>query len=115
MKLRLTFAFAPGLLLSSVSLPAEEVATPAGMFKQVGTILEQNCLECHNASKDKGKLRLDTHEMTLKGGDSGQALVPGKVEDSELFRRVILAPDDDEIMPPLGGKQEREAQKAYQH
>ncbi len=114
MKLRLTLAFAPGLLLSSVSLPAEEVATPAGMFKQVGTILEQNCLECHNASKDKGKLRLDTHEMTLKGGDSGQALVPGKVEDSELFRRVILAPDDDEIMPPLGGKQEREALNADQ-
>ena len=86
----------------------------AATFDEVRTILEQNCLECHNAEKNKGKLRLDTHELTLQGGEGGKALVAGNLDESELFQRVILAPDDDDLMPPLSEKSDREPLSAQQ-
>lgn len=71
-------------------------------FEQVAQILEQNCLKCHNAEKDKGDLRLDTLEWSKKGGETGPALVTGEPEKSELLLRVKLDADHDDIMPPKG-------------
>ncbi|MDP6206681.1 MAG: c-type cytochrome domain-containing protein, partial [Roseibacillus sp.] len=68
MKLLFTTSFATGLsCLCSMALAAGEAAPPATTFEKVRVILEQNCLECHDSKKNKGKLRLDTHELTLKG------------------------------------------------
>jgi hypothetical protein len=72
-------------------------------FAQVQSILESKCLECHNPTKIKGKLLMDTAEALLKGGDSGPALVPGKPDESSLIKRLVLPADDDDVMPPKGG------------
>ena len=66
-------------------------------------MLETKCLECHNPSKEKGKLLMHTAEALLKGGESGPSLVVGKPAESELIKRLVLAPDHDDIMPPQGG------------
>ena len=68
--------------------------------KQVKPILESACLHCHWEKEDEGGFRLDTKEWAMKGGDGGDAIVPGDPEESWLYTSTILDPDDDDIMPP---------------
>lgn len=68
----------------------------------IDPIFQNRCIECHNPNKMKGDLRLDTPEMILAGGETGDVLIPGDAEGSELFRRVILPAHDDDRMPPEG-------------
>ena len=56
----------------------------------------------HGPKKDKGSLRLDSLEAAKKGGDEGQAIIPGNIEDSLLIERIALPADHDDIMPPKG-------------
>jgi MYXO-CTERM domain-containing protein len=65
-------------------------------------ILRQRCVECHGAEKTKGKLRLDSLEGILKGGEHGAALVSGNAEGSLMLRRMLLPVAADEHMPPQG-------------
>lgn len=68
--------------------------------RDIQPILESRCLECHNPDKVKGELLMHTAEALLKGGDSGAGIVPGKPEASEILKRVVLAADHDDVMPP---------------
>ncbi len=98
----------PRLLLGLAALPAfgllhaNPAATPVD-FAQVQAVLENRCLECHNPAKVKGKLLMDTAAAMLKGGSSGPSIVPGKPDESELLKRVVLPADDDDVMPPKDG------------
>jgi hypothetical protein len=70
--------------------------------KRVRPVLVERCYSCHaaDAKKLKGGLRLDTRGATLKGGDTGPAVVPGKPDLSLLIKAVRYA--DDLQMPPKG-------------
>lgn len=70
--------------------------------KDVQPILNQHCVKCHGAEKQKGKLRLDSRDAAIKGGKEGPALVAGDGAKSEMVRRVSLPKNDDNIMPPEG-------------
>ncbi|HKS38691.1 MAG TPA: c-type cytochrome domain-containing protein [Verrucomicrobiae bacterium] len=70
--------------------------------KQIQPILEKNCVKCHGPEKQKGKLRLDSKEAAMKGGNDGPAFVAGDASKSELHRRITLPPGDDDIMPNEG-------------
>src|SRR6185503_13574601 len=70
--------------------------------KEIQPILEKSCIKCHGPEKQKGKLRLDSKELGLKGGKEGTAIVPGDAAKSELFRRITLPPGHDDIMPNEG-------------
>ncbi|MES2738448.1 MAG: DUF1553 domain-containing protein [Verrucomicrobiota bacterium] len=71
-------------------------------YKEVMPILEANCFSCHQGSKTKGDLKLDSLAEALKGGESdGPAIVPGKPEKSSLIARISTT-DEDYIMPPKG-------------
>src|SRR4051812_10229503 len=71
--------------------------------KRVRPVLVEHCYSCHSAlaKKPKGGLLLDTRAATRQGGDSGPAVVPGKVGDSWLVRAVRYT-DPDVRMPPDG-------------
>ncbi len=71
----------------------------ADYVKQVKPLLRERCYACHGALKQKAKLRLDTVELMLKGGEDGAVIVRGKPEKSLLIARVTN-PDADERMPP---------------
>jgi uncharacterized membrane protein/mono/diheme cytochrome c family protein len=68
-------------------------------------MLDKRCVSCHNPSKKKGGLVLTTKENLLKGGKNGDAIKPGKPEQSHLFTSLLLPEDDDKHMPPKGKTQ----------
>jgi hypothetical protein len=65
-------------------------------------IFEKSCYPCHSVKnpKPKGKLRLDTLDDVLKGGEDGPAVVPGNSAKSVLVANVSHVGDPDDYMPP---------------
>ena len=65
--------------------------------RDVRPILSENCFYCHgvDGNKREADLRLDLREDAIEGG----AIVPGDLEDSEMYHR-IHSTEEDEIMPP---------------
>jgi len=70
--------------------------------KSIKPIFESRCLECHGTKKQKADLRLDSKDALLKGGKDGKVVVEGKADESDLFKRITLPKDHDDIMPPKG-------------
>ncbi len=70
--------------------------------KHIRPLLSDTCLKCHGPDDKgrKGDLRLDLPESAHQGGKSGvPAIVPGKVSESEIIKR-LRSTDPDEVMPP---------------
>jgi hypothetical protein len=75
-------------------------SSPDRFFEsRVRPILAGTCQECHGPEKQKGGLRLDSLDAALRGGDSGPAVVPGKLDESLLVEAVH---HDGLRMPPQG-------------
>ena len=71
--------------LSSTLSGAQE---PVSFTKDIQPILQNSCWKCHGEAMQLSKLDLRTFEGALKGGEKGASIVPGKAEDSRLYRRV---------------------------
>jgi hypothetical protein len=71
---------------------------------QIKPLLSNRCFACHgpDEEKRKAKLRVDTRKGAMRDLGGYSAVVPGKPEGSELFFRITLAADDEEVMPPKG-------------
>src|SRR5437016_12058076 len=69
--------------------------------KRIRPVLVEKCFKCHSAKAEKlkGGLYLDTREGTLKGGDTGPAVVAGDLEKSLLITAIRHA-DPELKMPP---------------
>lgn len=78
----------------------------------VSAIFEKKCYSCHGKSKQKGKLRLDTHEGIKKGGEEG-SLISHDANSSLLIQRLLLPKDDEEHMPPKEKKQLTEQEISF--
>jgi uncharacterized membrane protein len=68
-------------------------------------VLEKKCASCHNASKHKGDLRLDTPEWIQKGGKNGAVIDLQQPAESPLLQRIHLPLHHDDHMPPAGKPQ----------
>jgi hypothetical protein len=68
----------------------------------VAPILQKKCAQCHQDGKLKGDFSVGDLRTLLKGGKSGPAIVPGKLAESVLYRRVTLDPDHKDYMPADG-------------
>ena len=65
--------------------------------RQIKPLLEARCGECHNGTKRKGGLALETYVDILDGGKDGPIVRPGHSADSMLLKR--LTGDEEEQMP----------------
>ena len=79
---------------------------PAGPDKSavytqsIAPLVQAKCLRCHGPEKQQGGLRLDLKPQAIRGGESGETgIVPGRSDQSELYRRVT-ATDPAVAMPP---------------
>src|SRR5437867_1176311 len=61
---------------------------PISFTKDIQPILQNSCLKCHGDAMQLSKLDLRTRESALKGGEKGAAIVPGRPDESRLYRRV---------------------------
>jgi len=71
--------------------------------RDIRPILSGKCFTCHGPDEPRRKagLRLDNPESTFGVTKTGnRAVVPGNLEESELYQRII-SDDDSERMPPL--------------
>jgi len=71
----------------------------------VARILDDKCVQCHNATKKKSGLSLMSPEMILKGGDDGEIAMMNNANESPMYRSAFLPLSDDNHMPPEGKKQ----------
>lgn len=62
-------------------------------------VLQQKCIVCHNNNKAEGELNLASIEGIGKGGKSGNTIVAGDLEKSELFKRITLPAHSRKFMP----------------
>ncbi len=82
---------------SQVSVSAAE---PLTYEKHIRPIFRVHCFDCHGATEEpKGGLDLRLVRFMRKGGDSGPAIVAGKIDESYLLDRMR-----DGEMPPGEGK-----------
>ena len=85
-------------------------AQKADFTKVIQPIFDAHCISCHGPKKEKGKLRLDTLEATLKGGKN-PTFVMGKADSSMLLARVFLERTAGDVMPPKAEKPMTEKEK----
>ena len=68
--------------------------------KDIKPLIEKACVSCHGPKKrPKGKFRIDTRELALKGGSEGVAIIPGKSKKSPVSYFITDQVVDYE-MPP---------------
>ncbi|MBC7924006.1 MAG: ribonuclease inhibitor [Ferruginibacter sp.] len=85
-----------------VSKPITNVQEAVVYADIIHPILESRCVNCHNANKQKGNLRMDNPEELIKGGKHGKVFVSGDPAKSKLFQSLLLPEEDEQHMPPKG-------------
>jgi len=70
--------------------------------RDIRPILSDNCYQCHGPDKAQRKadLRLDTEAGAFADLGGRRALLPGDLEQSELYQR-LTSEDENERMPPV--------------
>ncbi len=51
----------------------------------ISSIFQQKCSTCHGSSAQMKGLNLSNYQSALTGGDSGPGIVPGKIDQSQVF------------------------------
>ncbi len=93
------------VLCSVSSAVAQDAAPKADPAKDLVTykdhvlpILRKHCVNCHNPDKATSDLNVMSYQTLIAGGASGEAISPGKPDQSLLYR--VIAHLDEPNMPP---------------
>ncbi len=86
-----------------ISVAVPDRKEPVSYAKEVADILDAKCVGCHNGGLAESKLILEDVPSMLKGGKRGPAIVPGKADESLLFK--LAAHRADPAMPPTEKKE----------
>ena len=90
------------LAIGLVALATSSAAAQSVSFAtDIRPIFESSCWKCHGGSVQLSKLDLRTRDAALRGGEHGAAIVPGKAEESRLYRLVAAL---EKPSMPLDGK-----------
>ena len=106
----LTLAAAPNAPRTAEPAKALTAAQKDDYAKVIQPLFDAHCVSCHGPKKEKGRLRLDTLEATLKGGKN-PTFTLGKPDSSMLLSRVFLERGAGDVMPPKQEKPLTEKQK----
>ena len=93
------------LLCTLAIISPSNAADVVNFNRDIKPILSDKCYACHGPDEGQRQggsddgLRFDVEAIAKSDLGGYAAIVPGKIEDSELVRR-ILSEDPDEIMPP---------------
>lgn len=90
------------LSLAQLGFSQESDSTSNRYLEKIKPILLSRCSSCHGTEKQEGGLRFDRASSLLRGGDSGNTIVAEKLEQSELWKRILSTGED--RMPPEGDR-----------
>jgi len=77
---------------------AEQMKAGLALFKEsVRSTLVNRCLNCHGGDHTEGGFNLASRELLLLGSDSGDAIVPGKPDESWLVH--LITHEEEPTMP----------------
>ena len=107
---------------ASVSSGADAPSTTGGaplpdrieFNRDIRPILSNNCFKCHGFDKNhrEGKRRLDTKEGALADNEGVKAIVPAKLDESEVHLRIRSTDKEEMMPPPKSGKVITDRQRA---
>jgi WD40 repeat protein len=87
----------PGIPIATVAR-----TTPVDFESEILPIFRDNCLACHNRTRAKAELVLETPADVLKGSENGPVVVPGDGAKSTLLQ--VAAHQAKPLMPPKDNK-----------
>src|SRR5207302_8063460 len=95
------------LIVGQQSALAASKAPAVEFNRDIRLILSDNCFACHGPDKNQRKadLRVDTEEGTFADRGGYHVIVPGKPEQSELYRRITSTDDSLRMPKPKFGKE----------
>src|SRR5258706_11143892 len=85
-------------------LPAASSKPGVTYAADIKPIFDKSCIKCHGPEKQKGKLRVDSLDAVLKGGEDGKVIKLGNSAESMLVMNVAHVGDEDMFMPPPDNK-----------
>jgi mono/diheme cytochrome c family protein len=85
--------------LACAGVPGFAADKQVDFLKDIQPILSDNCFKCHGPDNQESALRLDRKASTLKGGERGPAIHPGKPGDSLILHAITGGGDDLPRMP----------------
>jgi mono/diheme cytochrome c family protein len=85
-------------------LPPASTKTGVTYATDIKPILDASCIKCHGAQKPKAKLRLDSLEAVMKGGEDGKVVEAGNSAKSMVVLNVAHLGEEDDFMPPPKNK-----------
>ena len=77
-------------------------AEPVSFARDIVPIFKRSCVACHNETKAKAELNLESVDEILKGSGDGEVLVPGDADASLIY--TVAAHQEDPVMPPENNK-----------
>ncbi|MEY4689820.1 MAG: Chromosome partition protein Smc [Verrucomicrobiota bacterium] len=91
--------------VAPLAIDRQAAGAPAtvGFQKDILPMFQANCLPCHNQTRAKAGLNLETPASLLRGGDTGPGAVPGKPAESLVLKSAAHQVED-LVMPPAGNK-----------
>ncbi len=94
----------PKIKIDKSKLPPVSDRKDVTYAADIQPIFEKSCVKCHGAEKPKAKLRLDSLQGALKGGEDGKVILLGDSADSMLVHNIAHLGDPDDYMPPPRNK-----------
>jgi hypothetical protein len=106
MRWLMTFAVATAVIASQGIAAEKPLPRVVDFNRDIRPIFSENCYACHGPDKNKRKadLRLDTHDGLFSTHEGRIDVVPGKAEQSELFRRITETDPAERMPDPKSNK-----------
>jgi hypothetical protein len=95
----LAFALPPCVSACWVEISSAEEPAKITFEDHIKPIFREHCTSCHNNNAKKGGLSLESFQMTMTGGSSGEVLVAGDLDSSRLY--ALTAHKEQPVMPPM--------------
>jgi Planctomycete cytochrome C/WD domain, G-beta repeat len=96
-------AFLPVFLLFPIAASAQTPKPPT-YDDDVKPVFRRRCFGCHSSAESRAGLSLETYAGILKGGGSGDIVLPGRASNSLLYKVVAHEGDGVPRMPLNGAK-----------
>src|SRR5688500_7382669 len=96
------------ILLTLLLVTSYAADSADNSFSKVAPIFAKHCLDCHAVDDPEGKFIIENHDLIMKGGESGPAIIPGKSDESLLVKMIEGKFEKDgkvKFMPP--GKRDK--------